>query len=95
MLTAIKMTAAPAMLISILGPAIIPARNQAPMSPYAATALKSQQPTRPGFGNHGDLTQRLYRSHGRITPPSVDRGMTKMPPNTGSMPVIRPDPKSQ
>ena len=60
-----------------------------PMNPAAPTSNGSAQSAKPS------LAQRLSQSNGTIRPPAVDPGMDKLPPATGTMPVLKPPPNVQ
>ena len=71
------------------------APNQSPVpaspsiNPAAPTSNGSAQSAKPS------LAQRLSQSNGTIRPPAVDPGMDKLPPATGTMPVLKPPPNVQ
>ncbi|HSU04488.1 MAG TPA: hypothetical protein VLI93_02860 [Acetobacteraceae bacterium] len=74
------------------------APNQAPAPPFsiAPEAPKSDQSAQQGKRNSDQsLAQRLSESNGTIHPPPVDPGMNKVPPQTGTMPIVKPPPNVQ
>jgi hypothetical protein len=67
------------------------APNQSPV-PAPPSSLNSAAPTSNGSAQSAkpSLAQRLSQSNGTIRPPPVDPGMDKLPPATGTMPVLKP-----
>ena len=72
--------------------------NQSPAPPFsvAPEAPKSDQSAQQGKHDADQsLAQRLSESNGTIQPPPVDPGMNKVPPQTGTMPIVKPPPNVQ
>jgi hypothetical protein len=74
------------------------APNQSPAPPFSINpaAPKSDQSALSGKNDRDkSLAQSLSESNGTIRPPPVDPGMSKVPPQTGTMPVLKPPPQVQ
>ncbi len=74
------------------------APNQSPAPPFALSPSTPQsagaaQPGTPDASR--TLAQKLSESNGTIHPPPVDPDMAKVPPQTGTMPVVKPPPNVQ
>ena len=98
MLKRLALTAA----LAVLGPGCVLAAqetpNVSPAPPFSMTpeAPKSKQSEQLGKQDADKtLAQRLSDSNGTIRPPPVDPGMNKVPPRTGTMPVLKPPPNVQ
>lgn len=71
------------------------APNQSPAPPFSLspTTPKSGESAQLGKQDaNQSLAQKLSQSNGTIHPPPVDPGMDKVPPQTGTMPVVKPPP---
>jgi hypothetical protein len=104
MLKSVIVVAAVAVFAS--GPSVVlaaqnaPSQSPAPPFTYNPTAPNSGQSAQVGHNDakqtaNQSLTDKLARSNGTIAPPQVDTGMTKSPPRTGTMPILKPPPNVQ
>ncbi len=74
------------------------APNQSPAPPLAISpsAPKTGESVQLGKQDaNRTLAQKLSELNGTIYPPPVDPGMDKLPPETGTMPVVKPPPNVQ
>ena len=98
LLTAGLVLTAPGCLLAAQSVTQPTAPNQSPAPPFsfAPEAPKSDDSAQLGKSSADQsLTQRLSQSNGTIQPPPVDPGMNKVPPRTGTMPVLKPSPNVQ
>lgn len=100
--------AAPACVLAATAAAPMPSPGQTPgqsaaptQSPAPPFSIAPATPKSNGSAQLGkqdadqSLAARLSQSNGTIHPPPVDPGMTKVPPQTGTMPVVKPPPNVQ
>ncbi len=96
-----SITVAAALAVFATAPGVVlaaqDAPNQSPAPPfsYNPAVPNSHESAKIGHQDakqtaNQTLADKLARSNGTITPPPVDTGMTKTPPRTGTMPIVKP-----